>query len=100
MQNKIVEEIEITPEEVRQFFSIPKYERPVFGAELELAQIVINPKVSEDEEQKVIRRLETIKNDVVVNGSSFATKANYIHKTQVLEQLEACTHLIETDHKW
>ena len=42
MQNKIIEEIEITPEEVRQFFfSIPKYERPVFGAELELAQIVI-----------------------------------------------------------
>ena len=31
MQNKIVEEIEITPDEVRQFFySIPKYERPVF----------------------------------------------------------------------
>jgi len=76
MQNKIVEEIEITPEEVRQFFySIPKYERPVFGAELELAQIVIKPKVSENEKQKVIKRLETIKNDVVVNGSSFATKA-------------------------
>ena len=76
MQNKIVEEIEITPEEVRQFFfSIPKYERPVFGAELELAQIVISPKVSDEEEEKVIRRLETIKNDVVVNGSSFATKA-------------------------
>ena len=46
MQNKIVEEIEITPEEVRQFFfSIPKYERPVFGAELELAQIIIEPEV-------------------------------------------------------
>ena len=42
MQNYIGEDIEITPEEVRQFFySIPKYERPVFGAELELAQIVI-----------------------------------------------------------
>jgi peptidyl-prolyl cis-trans isomerase SurA len=76
MQNKIVEEIEITPEEVRQFFySIPKYERPVFGAELELAQIVIEPDVSKEEEDKIIRRLETIKNDVVVNGSSFATKA-------------------------
>ena len=76
MQNKIVEEIEITPEEVRQFFySIPKYERPVFGAELELAQIVIEPEVSKEEEDKIIRRLETIKNDVVVNGSSFATKA-------------------------
>ena len=76
MQNKIVDEIEITPEEVRQFFnSIPNYERPVFGAELELAQIVINPEVSDEDEQKVIKRLETIRNDIVVNGSSFATKA-------------------------
>ena len=35
----------------------------MFGAELELAQIVINPEVSDDEKNKVIRRLETIKND-------------------------------------
>ena len=76
MQSQIVDEVEITPEEVRQFFnSIPKYERPVFGAELEIAQIVINPKVSEEDEQKVIKRLETIKNDIEVNGASFATKA-------------------------
>ena len=76
MQSKIVDEVEITPEEVRQFFSsIPKYERPVFGAELEIAQIVIDPKVSEDDENKVIKRLETIKYDIEVNGSSFATKA-------------------------
>ncbi|SUZ88854.1 uncharacterized protein METZ01_LOCUS41708, partial [marine metagenome] len=76
MQLKIVDEIEITPEEVRQFFnSIPKYERPVFGAELEIAQIIIKPKVFEEDDQKVIKRLETIRNDVVVNGSSFATKA-------------------------
>ena len=76
MQSKIVDEIEITPEEVRQFFSsIPKYERPVFGAELEIAQIVIDPRVSEDDENKVVKRLETIKYDIEVNGSSFATKA-------------------------
>ena len=55
MQTKIVDEIEITPEEVRQFFSsIPKYERPVFGAELEIAQIVVKPKVSEDDNRKVV----------------------------------------------
>ena len=76
MQTKIVDEIEITPEEVRQFFSsIPKYERPVFGAELELAQIVVKPEVSQEDNQKVIKRLESIRNDIVVNGSSFATKA-------------------------
>ena len=76
MQTKIVDEIEITHEEVRQFFSsIPKYERPVFGAELEIAQIVVKPKVSEDDNRKVVERLESIRNDIVVNGSSFATKA-------------------------
>ena len=76
MQSTIVDEIEITPEEVKQFFnSIPKYELPVFGAELEISQIVVKPEVSDGERKKVVDRLESIKDDVVINGSSFATKA-------------------------
>ena len=76
MQTQIIDEIEITPEEVKQFFnSIPKYELPVFGAELEISQIIIKPEVGVEEKRKVIDRLESIKNDVVINGSSFATKA-------------------------
>ena len=76
MQSKIVDEIEITPEEVKQFFNnIPRYDLPIFGAELEISQIVVKPEVSEAEKNKVIDRLESIRNDVVINGSSFATKA-------------------------
>ena len=76
MQTQIIDEIEITPEEVKQFFnSIPKYELPVFGAELEISQIIVKPEVGSEEKRKVIDRLESIKNDVVINGSSFATKA-------------------------
>ncbi|NKI27786.1 peptidylprolyl isomerase [Arenibacter sp. 6A1] len=76
MQNKIVSEIEITPEEVRQFFNnIPVDERPVFGAELEIAQIVKEPKASEEEKQKVIDKLNEIKADVEDNGASFSVKA-------------------------
>ena len=76
MQSKIVDEIEITPEEVKQFFNnIPRYDLPIFGAELEISQIVVKPEVSEAEKNKVIDRLESIRDDVVVNGSSFATKA-------------------------
>ena len=76
MQSKIVDEIEITPEEVKQFFNnIPRYDLPIFGAELEISQIVVKPEVTEAEKNKVIDRLESIRNDVVVNGSSFATKA-------------------------
>jgi Parvulin-like peptidyl-prolyl isomerase len=76
MQSKIVEEIEVTPEEVRQFFyNIPEEDRPVFGAELEIAQIVKSPKATEEEKQKVIQQLKAIKQDVEENGASFKVKA-------------------------
>jgi peptidyl-prolyl cis-trans isomerase SurA len=75
MTKKIVDAVEITPEEVRNFFKkIPKDELPTFGAEMEVAQIVVEPKVSKEDEQKVIDRLNAIKKDVL-EGSSFATKA-------------------------
>ena len=75
MTKKIVDAVEITPEEVRNFFKkIPKDELPTFGAEMEVAQIVVEPKVSKDDKQKVIDRLNGIRKDVL-EGSSFATKA-------------------------
>ncbi|WP_339143208.1 peptidylprolyl isomerase [Croceitalea sp. MTPC5] len=76
MQGKIVQEIEVTPEEVRQFFyNIPEEERPVFGAELEISQIVKQPEPSDVEKQKVIDRLNGIKQDVEENDASFNVKA-------------------------
>jgi len=76
MQEKVVSTVTITPEEVRTFFfSIPVDERPIFGAELEVAQLVIEPQVTEKARQDVINRLKEIRSDIVDNGSSFATKA-------------------------
>ena len=76
MQKKIIDAVEITPEEVRNFFkNIPKDELPVFGAEMEVAQIVVTPKVSDAEKQKVIDKLKEFKKEVQEGGSSFATKA-------------------------
>lgn len=76
MQSKIIEDVEVTPDEVKAFFNaIPKDDLPVFGSELEVAQIVIEPKVSPEEEKRIIEQLETMRNDVLENGSSFASKA-------------------------
>ncbi|MEZ4857198.1 MAG: peptidylprolyl isomerase [Flavobacteriaceae bacterium] len=76
MQQKVVEDVEVTPEEVRQFFfSIPEDERPVFSAEVEVAQILIEPEITEEAKQKVIDRLNEFRRDILENGSSFATKA-------------------------
>ncbi len=76
MQRKIVSEIEVTPEEVREYFNtIPEDERPVFGTELKVAQIVIIPEISKEEKQRVIDKLKEFKADVIENGASFTTKA-------------------------
>lgn len=76
MQAKIVEDVEVTPEEVRLFFeSIPKYDLPVFGTELEISQIVIEPEVSDAEEERITSQLKTFREDVLERGSSFASKA-------------------------
>lgn len=76
MQQKVIEKVEITPEEVRTFFySIPEEERPVFGAEIEVAQIVIDPEITQQAKDEVIAQLNSIRADIIDNGTSFSTKA-------------------------
>ncbi len=76
MQESIVEKVEITPEEVRVFFqAIPKLDLPIFGTELEIAQIVVEPKVSEEENQRIIDQLNVFREDIIEGGMSFASKA-------------------------
>lgn len=75
MQSKVVSDVEITPEEVRLFFEkIPVDQRPKIGVELEVAQIIIAPKPSEEAVKKVVDKLKSIKADVEA-GASFGTKA-------------------------
>ncbi len=75
MQKKIVDAVEITPEETRNFFkAIPTADLPIFGAEMEVAQIVINPVITPEEKQRVITRLKEIKSEVLA-GASFKTRA-------------------------
>ena len=62
MQQKIVQDVEVTPEEVRIFFeSIPKNELHSFGTELEISQIVIEPEVSDNERNRIINQLKVFR---------------------------------------
>ncbi|WP_369828763.1 peptidylprolyl isomerase [Flavobacterium sp. 1] len=75
MTKKIIDKVEITPEEVREFFKkIPVADLPVFGAELEVAQIVVKPKVTEEDKKRVIDKLNGFRKECM-EGASFATKA-------------------------
>ncbi len=76
MQQKVVEEVTITPDEVQGFFkAIPKKERPQISTEIEISQIVVKPKPSVKEVKATISRLEEFRKDILENGASFATKA-------------------------
>lgn len=76
MQQKVIEKLEVTPEEVRSFFfSIPEEERPVFGAEIEIAQIVVEPKITKKAIDDVKEKLNAMRADILDNGTSFSTKA-------------------------
>lgn len=76
MRNKIIEDVEVTPEEVRTFFKkIPTEELPQFGAEVEISQIVIDPVISKEEKQKVIDKLNELRADVLAGSGSFFSKA-------------------------
>jgi peptidyl-prolyl cis-trans isomerase SurA len=75
MQKKIIEEVEVTPEEVRQFYNrIPVDERPTFGTELKVSQIVVEPVASPENVQKAIDQLNQFRADVIDNGASFRSK--------------------------
>lgn len=74
MQEKLIKDVTITPEEIRQFYTnIPKDSLPMVGDELELAELVIKPAISKEERQIVIDKLNEIREDVL-DGASFASK--------------------------
>jgi peptidyl-prolyl cis-trans isomerase SurA len=76
MQGSVVEEIEVTPAEVRQFFdNIPEDEKPFFGTQVEVSQIVIKPEVTEEQTQKTVDFLNKIREDVLEDGARFSSRA-------------------------
>lgn len=76
MRQEVTVGIDITPEEVKRYYkSLEKDGHlPEIGAEIELAQIVLNIKPSDEEEQQIIDRLNEFKKQIE-SGESFRMKA-------------------------
>ena len=72
MQKKIVENIHITPNEVKTFYErIPKDSLPFFESELEIGQIVFYPKANRDLEKYVMDELTNYKKQVETKLATF-----------------------------
>ncbi len=76
MQNKVMENVKITPSEVKAFYEqIPKDSLPFFPAIVEIGQIVIDPPVSKELDDLAKNDLENIRKQIVQEGKSFEMMA-------------------------
>lgn len=70
MQQQIINSVEVTPSEVLQYFNqIPVDSLPYFNAEVELAELVIYPEINEEEKQKALQKINSIKEQIKSGGN-------------------------------
>jgi peptidyl-prolyl cis-trans isomerase SurA len=75
-QKKIVENIHVTPAEVKVFFErIPKDSLPFFEMQLEIGQIVVYPKASRDLEKYIVDELTNYRKQIDAKIITFAQAA-------------------------
>lgn len=76
MQRKIVDNVRITPNEVKAFYNrIPADSLPYFESELEVGQIIIYPKASRELEQYIVGEMNNYKRQVESKLTSFEVLA-------------------------
>jgi len=72
MQNKILEDVKITPSEVQEYYNkIPKDSLRFYESQLELSEIILYPKANKEVEDYVIGRLTDMKKQVETGQKKF-----------------------------
>ena len=75
MRNKVVENVRITPKEVKEYFNtIPVDSLAYYESELEIGQIVIFPKASRDAEEYAMEQLKEYRERIIA-GKDFKQMA-------------------------
>ena len=72
MQRKIVENVRITPVEVKAWYEkIPKDSLPFYESELEIGQIIVYPKASRDLEQYIVGEMNNYRRQIDLKLTTF-----------------------------
>lgn len=75
MQRSITEDVDVTPNEVKRYFeNIPADSLPNFNTEVEIGEIVFQPKLTEAEKKPFYDRAEQLRQEII-GGKDFATMA-------------------------
>lgn len=71
---RITDKLDVTPNEVTDFYNLYKNQLPQVNDEVMLAQILIYPKLTEAHKKELADKLKKIKQDIL-NGESFESQA-------------------------
>lgn len=67
--------LKVSPQEAKKYFdNIPKDSIPFFNSEIEIAQVIMYPKISDEAKQAAKKKLEGIKKEIE-NGTDFSLQA-------------------------
>ncbi len=75
LKQKITSNLDVSPKETRDFYNKNKDKLPSTKEELEMSQIVITPKISEENKKVVVQKLNKIRESILNKKSTFAEEA-------------------------
>jgi len=76
MMSKITSNVKVTPTDIKTFYNeIPKDSLPYYSAEVEIAQIIIEPKISKEAKQAALEKITELRRRIMEDGDKFSTLA-------------------------
>lgn len=76
MQQQLMSQVKITPQEVRAFYAeMPKDSLPFYPSTVEIGQIIMAPKIDKEVEEYARKKLQGIRKDIVEGKSDFDVMA-------------------------
>ncbi len=76
MQNKVLKDVKVSPTDIKRYFNeiAAMDSLPFYSAEVEVAQMIIEPKVTREAKQIALEKITELR-DRIMNGESFNTMA-------------------------
>jgi len=101
MQSKILENVKITPNEVKAYFDkIPKDSLRFYESELEVSQVILYPKANKDVEDYVSSRLYEMKKQVESGQKKFDALAKLYSEDPGSKENGGQYNINRTDKSW
>lgn len=101
MRGKILENVRITPNEVKDYYAkIPKDSLPFYETELEVGQIVVYPKANRDIESYTAKQLNDIKKQIESGGKRFDQMARLYSEDPGVKENGGQYNLNRADKFW